>query len=253
MPTQSLVQDSWECHLEFVTRYEPPDNTQHIAFVLPDNLTVLILRVDEDSRNYHTLAEIGMPLVWGVVPEAWVFDDYQRCTVISLEMLGQGISNFWLKGTGEAQFPRLREYSELWSYNPATSAMNLTYRALHQAQSTDLTTLSLWLKWQKRSRGGIWILRDNTCLQLLIDEVDGLKQEEYRQIEVSAGLSESWSLSHFLGLFIKDPLTTEPMEWPELHLNGVKASEETAVLPLLMQWAEATYRFLRHFQLTANY
>lgn len=256
MPTQSLVQDSWECHLEFVTRYEPPgNNTQHIAFVLPDNLTVLILRVDDDTGDHHTLAEIGVPLVWGVVPEAWALEDqhWQRCTIIHPDVLGQGISNFWLKGTGEAQFPRLREYSELWSYNPTTSTMTLTYRALRQAKSTDLNALSLWLKWQKRGCRGIWILRDKTCLQRLIDEVDGLKQEDYRQIEVNAGLSQSWSLSHFLGLFVKDPLTTEPMEWPELHRNGVKASEETALLPLLMRWAEATYRLLRRFQPMANY
>lgn len=253
-PTQSLVQDSWKCHLEFVTQYEPPGSTQHIAVMLPDNLTVLILRVHDDSRDHHTLAESGMPVVWGVVPEAWAWEDHQRSTEISLQMLGQGLFDYsWLQRSAEVRFSRLREYPELWSYNPATSAMNLTYRALEQARSTDLTALSLWSEWKKCARSGIQILRDKTCLQLLIDEVDALKEQEYRQIEVGAGLDQSWSLSHFLGLFIKDPLATEPMEWPELQISGVQTPEETAMLLVLMQWAEITYRFLKHFQPTVNY
>lgn len=221
--------------------------------MLPDNLTVLILRVDDDSHDHHTLAGIEMPLVWGVVPEAWAWDDHHRCTEISLQMLGQGHFRSWLQGIGKQRLPRLRKYPELWSYNPATSAMNLTYRALEQVRSTDLTALSLWLKWQECAHSGIHLLRDNKCLQLLIEEVDALKEQDYRQIEVSAGLGQSWSLSHFLGLFIKDPLATEPMEWPELQTDGTQTSEETSMLPLLMQWAMVTYRLLKHFQPMDHY
>lgn len=253
-PTQFPAQESWECRLEFVSCHEPPSNTQHIAIVLHDWSTILILRLVDDHSGNYTLAEIGKPRVWGVVPEAWAWDDHQRCTEISLQALDRELFDSWFPHIRAENLSCLSQYPELWSYNPAISATSLTYRALEQARCTDLTALSLWLEWQKRARSGFQILGNKTSLQLLINEVEGLKQEDYKQIELNAGMGQSWSLSHFLGLFIKDPLNIEAMEWPELHINDDRTSEETtAMLPLLMQWAEVTYRFLRRFQPRVNY
>ncbi|KAG8169913.1 hypothetical protein KVR01_000658 [Diaporthe batatas] len=156
-PAQSPFDKSWECHIESRLNYKPPSHAQYLAVMLENeqiyHATVLILRQDDGSHGQYTLIEIGMPLVWGVIP----------------------MDRAWIDNEG-------------------------------------------------------WI--------------EGLTQEDYKEIEVQAGLGQNWSLDHFLGLLVKDPLTTGPMEWPHTQIDREQSYEETPALPLLMQWAAVTYRFL---------
>lgn len=248
-PAQSPFDDSWELHIEFGMCYQPPKNAQHLAIMLKDRLTVLILRHDDSLHDQCTLVDVGMPFVWGMIPRDRAWSNKEQCIEVPLRKLSiSDLDNYRLHDVPfpPERFPRLRGYPHLWAYNPATLSMGLKHKAIEKLLSTDLTALECWLEWQKHAYICVQILSDERRLRLLIDEVLALDLENYKQIEVQAGLGPSWSLEHFLCLFIKDPLKTGPMGWPMSQINGdqPRAFEETAALPLLMRWAAVTYRFL---------
>lgn len=245
---QEKPQGSWECHFEFMTRCKQPSNAQHLAIMLPDYLTVLILRRDDSFCAQYTLVEIGAPRVCATLPEDWVLGNNTR-PQIPLHLLSprSTLEQFDLDSVllyPKEMFSRLADYPELWSHNPVTSTMSLTYKAMRKIQLTDLSELSLLEEWQKHARIGFQVLRDQNRLQLLIDEVNNLRHGDYSQIEKNAGLSKGLSFDKFLGLFIKNPFERELMAWPNVKSHGGQSLNQTALLPQLMQWAEVTDRFL---------
>lgn len=250
-PAQSPFDDSWECHIESGLRRMPPRNAQYLAVMLEDKKTVLILKQDDSTRDQYTLVEIGMPLVWGVIPRDWAWDESGQCIELPLQRLSMSaLDDCRLHDIplSPERFPRLWNYPHLWGYNPSTSSMSLKHKAVHYILSTDWTALNLWVEWQKQALVGIQILSDKTRLRHLIDELHGLRGEDYKQIEVQPELGSSWALDDFLSLFIKDPLKAGPMEWPGTQLGRDQSYEEAATLPLLMQWAATTHRFLVHLR-----
>ena len=246
-PIQDELLYSWQCGLEFMTCCNQQDNGDHIALILPDYSTVLILRTEESSQNPHKLVDIGMPTVRAVLPEDWKVDD-DTWPEISLKFLqpmsGVRQAHLDVVLSPKEMFPRLSEYPELWGHNPCTSAMSLTYTAIQQVQRIDLKEIYLLEKWQKDAGVGVRILRDKNQLRLLIEEVDNLRHEDYRQIERESGLNQRWSFDDFLGLFIKDPFDREPMAWPNVQPHGDQPLDAMAILPQVMQWAVDTYRLL---------
>lgn len=61
----------WECHFEFPTRCLQTSDLQHIAVMLPNYSTILILRCDSSSSNQYTLVDIVEPKDWGKKPYEW--------------------------------------------------------------------------------------------------------------------------------------------------------------------------------------
>ncbi|POS70031.1 hypothetical protein DHEL01_v211576 [Diaporthe helianthi] len=157
-PAESPFDESWECHIESGLQRIPLRDSQYLAVMLEDTKTVFILKQDDSPRDQCTLVEIGTPLVWGVVPRDWAWDEKLR----------------------------------------------------------------------------------------------GLGQEDYKDIEVRPELGSSWALDDFLSLFTRDPLKAGPVEWPGTQMNGDQSYEEADALPLLMQWAAVTYRFLVQLRSTGK-
>lgn len=200
--------------------------------------TVLILRPHDRLRGQYTLVEVGMPLVLATLP---VDGELGRRTrrKVSLHPLGltsQLTQAHWdTVLSSKKVFPRLSGFPELWRHNPLTLSTTLTLTAIQEIQRIDMRELDLLQGWQKHARTGIQVLRDETRLRHLIDKVNRLGQEDYMQIEKAAGLEDSWSLGHFLGLFIRGPLEKGPSQWPDVQLLDDQPLQETNVLPQLMQ------------------
>lgn len=246
--TQDKFFDSWECHLEFFRHCKTSNSAKHLAFMLSDYSTVLILAPDDNYCDQYALVEIGVPLVLGVFPQDWAEERHSHQEV-PLDLLDPMVSHFKQLNleiilSSTEKFPRLADYPELWSHNPITSTVSLTYAAIRNIQRITLRELDVLVEWQHHARIGVQILRDETRLRLLIDEVKRLRFEEYEQLEATTGLDQQWSLDHFLSLFIRKRFPMKPMVWPVTQLHGEQALKETALLPHLMQWARVTYQFL---------
>lgn len=144
-------------------------------------------------------------------------------------------------------FPGLSKFPELWSFNPLTSTMSLTHAAIRKIRHTDMDDLSLLRSWQEAGHIGLQILGDKLQLRSLILKVNSLPPEEYKQIERASRLDLSWSLDHFLSLFIRDPYAGRSMTWPDVQLCGDQHLDDMAVLSQLMCWAHTTYHVLIQF------
>lgn len=247
--------DSWKWYFEFATRCKQPTDSTHVAFMLPDYSTVLILRPHYSLRDQYTVVDIGMPLVRTVLPKDW--EDYSENDWNSNGLFRGRFPLHFLKprydweqpywdtiASSQAAFPRLSGFPALWSHNPLTMAMSLTHRAIQTIQNIDMSELYLLQRWQMHARIGIQALSDKTRLRQLVDEVNSLRHEDYRAREKAAGLDHGWSLESFLSLFIRDPFTKEPMDWPHVRLPGNQPLGETDVLAQLMQWAQVTFQYL---------
>lgn len=247
--SQNKSLGSWECHLNFGTRCRQPRNTHHLAFMLPDYSTVLILRQHDRFPNQYTLVEAGNPQVGAVLPRDWEVD-FQTRPRLDLRFLSHHINSNMdadvssLSSSYEA-FPLLSNFSRLWSLNPSTMSATLTHRAMEEINNLDISELNLLHQWQKHHHRGIQVLRDKTRLRRLIDEVDSLRRQAYVEREMVAGLDRQWSLNHFLGLFIADPNKHEPTGLPDVQVRGTLPLDETDLLPQLMQWAQVTRLVLR--------
>lgn len=247
--TQDKFLNSWGCRFSFRTSCkEPETNADHVALMLWDYRTVLILRPDERFRTLYTLFDIGMPTVNAVLPKDWKVDGD---TLLEIP-LRVSDSDFNYRQdhldtilSPRETFPRLSDYPELWSHNPYTSTMTLTYTAIRRIRRIATTEVDLLEEWQNKARVGIRILRDETRLRHLIDEVNSMRHKDYRRVETAAGLDYLWSLTDFLGLFIRDPFDWKPMEWPDVHAHGDRPLDAVGTLQQLMQWAQATRRFLK--------
>lgn len=258
-PAQSPFDESWECHIESGLQYKPPSNAQYLAVMVEEessyNATVLILRQDHGSPNQYKLVEIGMPLVWGVIPRDRAWDDDGRWIEVPLHRLSIYTADecrLHDVPLPPEQLPRLWRFPHLWGYNPATSAMSLKNKAVEKILFTPLKVLDLWLEWERQAPACVRTLSDETRLRSLIVEIDDVGQEDYKKIEVEAGLGPSWSLDHFLSLFVKDPRKIGPVEWPDAKMDGDQSYKETPALPVLMRWAAVTYRLLLSLRPLAN-
>lgn len=267
--------ESWGCQFKFVRASKQSRNAHHVAFMLPDYLTLLILRSHDNSRDQYTLAELGSPRVIAKVPEDWemtasMFPELEsgnrrRNSYLDLDDLPEPALGLfkpimidWKKShqwatilPSKEAFPRLSEYPRLWSHNPLTSTMTLTHKAIQQIRSTNMNELDLLESWKTHASVGMQILSDKTRLRHLIDELDLARhddssplEDDYRQTEEAARLEDGWSLDDFLGLFIRDPLTDAPMEWPNVQPHGGQALDEVDALLQLMQWARVTRQYL---------
>lgn len=244
---QAKSLDSWECDFHFFTPSKGPKMVEHRVFMLSDYLTVLILKPHDRIRDQYTLVETGMPLVRATLPDDCQADRHtpREISLHSLRPLFDRTQPYWNTIlSSKDMFPQLSGFPELWRHNPITSSMTLTHTAIQGIQCIDMSELDLLKRWQKHACAGIQVLRDKTQLRHLIDEVNGLRHDDYMQIGKAAGFDHGWSLDHFLGLFIRNPFQKEPMMWPDVQLHGDQPMEEIAVLPQLMQWAQLTYRFL---------
>lgn len=244
--SENTPQDLWGCDLEFMA-YKQPSNTQHVAALLPDLETVLILRVDGGFSERYTLVEIGTPLTSVALPEEWAVNDrtlirlsFKRFS--SSERRNNHMSTIF---SSQELFPRLRDHPELWALNPSTATMTLTYKAIEQTRSVDLRELSLWKEWQEYAIPGFRILREKKLIRLLIDHVDNLAWEDYEQLEMRAGLDPPRSLECFLYLFITEE---RPTACPDKKAHGDQVADAKEALSHLMKWAEVFYRFLSQLQ-----
>lgn len=208
---------------------------------------MLILRPHDRLRHQYTLVEVGIPLIWATLP---VDGELGRQTRRKISLHPLKPTSPWTQThwntvlSSKEVFPRLSGFPELWRHNPLTLSTTLTLTAIQEIQCIDMRELDLLKGWQKHARVGIQVLRDETQLRHLIDKVNKLGREDYMQIEKAAELEDSWSLGHFLGLFIRNPLEKEPMQWPDVQVLDDQPLQEIAILPQLMQWAQLTQRLL---------
>lgn len=245
-PTENPL-DLWEWHLEFFFNSRQSRNGQHLALMFPDYSTILILSPHDSLPGQYTLVDIGKPLIRVVWPEVWAV---HRCTErhIGLDFLKsttdfkQPERDIFLSSTDV--FPRLSDYDQLWGLNPFTMTMTLTHAAIQQILRTDMSELYLLQRWQEHGRVCVEILRDGTRLRQLIDQVNSLQRKDYTQKEEAAGLTQKWSLVHFLSLLIKDPFDRVTMEQLHLPLHCDQPLDGIDALEQLMQWAQVTYRLL---------
>lgn len=245
-PNQDKSRDSWTWQFQFLTSFQVPRDANHVAFILPDYSTVLILRSGDSLRDPYALVEVGMPLVWEVNLNRR--HRRRQNTLGLLNTMQNMMRSQWetiLSST--KMFPGLSKFPELWSYNPLMSTMSLTHAAIRKIRHTDMSDLSLLRTWQKEAHIGLQILRDKFQLRSLIMKVNSLLPEEYKQIERASRLDLSWPLDHFLSLFIRDPYNGRPMTWPDVQLRGEQHLDDIAVLSQLMCWAHTTYHVLVQF------
>lgn len=243
--------DSWQCHFCFTTSCTPSKNAQYSAVLLPDYATVLILRPHSTLRDQFTFVEIGVPQVGAVLPrDRGGFESVETLPHIPFDLPSRisDLKQSHLDAILSSQeaLPRLAKFPELWSFNPSTFSMSLTQWAIQQIKCIDVGEIDLLRRWQEHCRIGFQALGDRTRLRCLIDEVNSLEHEDYIQREDAAGLSDRWSLGHFLGLFINDPHNSAPTERPHVQLHGYQPLDEADVLPQLMRWAQVTLEVLSH-------
>lgn len=239
--------DSWECHLNFVTRCEQPRETQHLAFMLLDYSTVLILRYHNRFGDPYTLVEAGKPLIGVVPPQGWKgpFETSPRFDLQLLRRITRGYdpwdTDFWL----QEKWPGLSRFPQLWSLDPSATSAKLTLRAIQEIRQIDMNELYLLHRWQEHSHTVIGILKDQARLRYLIEQVISLRDEDYAQREVAAGLDQGWSLYHFLGLFVMEPSKGENMVWHDMQLQGALSPDDFDLLSQVMEWAKVTRQVLR--------
>lgn len=238
---------SWQCHLNFVTRCKQPEPTHHLAFMLSDYATVLILRHHERFQDQYTLVEAGKPLVGAVLPHDWEVDSQDRphFGLDSIKRIGQNRYHRQSILSSHEESPRLAKFSRLWGLNPSTMRVSLTHRAVQEIRRIDMGELDLLQRCQDHGRKGMQILRDPARLRYLIDEVNGLRHEDYAYREVAAGLDRRWSLSRFLRLFVKNPSRGEATARSDVQPHGAPSPDEIDLLSQLMQWAQVTRLVLR--------
>lgn len=247
--------DSWKCHFEFLSHCKQPIKATHVALLLPDYLTVLILRPGNSFCGLYTLVQSGLPIVWASQPIQWSADS-ARPHPIHLSSFSTTPD---LKGpyldtirSSKELFARLSRFPEFWGYNPLTSTVTLTDEAIRSIRSTSMSELSVMEIWWRHARTGVQVFRDETRLRFLIDEVDSLCHQDYIQIEEAATLEQKgnlpvppkWPLDRFLGLFIRDPFKRGPVAWPDVKLHSDQPRDETAVLQQLMQWAQVFFHLV---------
>lgn len=254
MPTQKNSLEAWKCYFQFKTRCMRLDNVDHRAFMLPDYSTVLIVKPNNNFCDHYDLVESGQPLLQISLPRDWEEGlqthqkgrHYGKMSFHLVKPITEWKQSHWdTILSSKEKFPGLSQLSELWSFNPFTLSLTLKYKAIKKIRSVSLTELDLLQRWQGHARTCVHVLQDKTQLQLLIHKVKGLCHQDYRQMEIAAGLDRDWSLDHFLGLFIRDPFKVQPMVWPDVQLRGATPAEEMDILPQLMQWACATRQFLK--------
>lgn len=252
-PTQKNSLEAWKCYFQFNTRCMRLDNVDHRAFMLPDYSTVLIVKPNNNFCDHYNLVESGQPLLQISLPRDWEegLQSHQKghhLGGMSFDLVKPMTA--WKKShwdtilSSKEKFPGLSQLTELWSFNPFTLSLTLKYKAIKKIRSVSLTEFDLLQRWHGHARTCVHALRDKTQLRLLIHKVKGLCYQDYRQMEICAGLDRDWSLDHFLGLFIRDPYRGQPMVWPDVQLHGATPLEEMDILPQLMQWACATRQFL---------
>lgn len=240
-----------QCRFQFPSRCLKSSSERHLAFLLPNYSTVLILRRDDIFSDQYTLVQIGEPTPWTK------FSLIQRQELLLREhrvYLQEILPSFdsehpamWviLASSGESPLPS--EFPDLWSQESIASAMSLIHSSIRDMGTLDLRERILWLKWQQYAHRGIQMLRDKKMLQCLIDEVTTLSKatrsgiNDWEDMEKDAGLYEPWSLDAFLGLFIGEMFENKSTAWPDMRSYESQSFNGRAAVRHLMRWAKVTY------------